>query len=176
MKQSLETPPPRSPSFASAGWTFIFMNAQGDLAPCLSFRKLNLGNIFEDRSVHDILQSSRDYHAVCACKKTDMKKCSACKFFNFCSLCLGVIHTETNSLHTINYQQCNYAHALYDFLISRKNMFSNMLINTKPKFSDAIKAFFFENKTQAMHGLRPFHGTVFIIRGNGRDPCRARDP
>lgn len=116
MKQALESPTPENSELCFGRFDFVFMNAQGDLAQCLSFRKMNLGNIFEDKSVHDILLCSRDYLAVCACKKTDIKECRDCKFFNFCSLCLGVIHSETNSLDTINYQQCNYANALYDLI------------------------------------------------------------
>jgi radical SAM protein with 4Fe4S-binding SPASM domain len=116
MMQSMDAPISAETELCYGRFDFIFMNAQGDLAQCLSFRKMKLGNIFEDKSIHDILQSSPNYHAVCACKKDDFKKCFACKFFNFCSVCLGIVHSETESLDTIDDQACNYALALYDLI------------------------------------------------------------
>jgi radical SAM protein with 4Fe4S-binding SPASM domain len=116
MKQCLEMPPMTDAELCVGRWTSIYMNPQGDLSPCLAFRNMKVGNIFEERSVHDILLSSPDYHTVCACKKADFTQCLSCKFINFCSLCFGEIHTETSSLHAINAQVCNFARALYDLM------------------------------------------------------------
>ena len=116
MKEFLNTPIDNNASLCYGRWNSIFMNAQGDLAPCLSFRNMKFGNIFEDNPVHEILQRTPDYHLVCACKKTDFKQCLSCKFFNFCSICLGVIHTETNSLCSVDAQMCNFAQALYELI------------------------------------------------------------
>jgi len=116
MKLCLEAPRMTDAELCAGRWTSIYMNPQGELSPCLAFRNLKLGNIFEDRSLHEILQSSPDYHDVCARKKADFIKCSSCKFFNFCSICFGEIHTESNSLHAINAQVCNFAQALYDLI------------------------------------------------------------
>jgi radical SAM protein with 4Fe4S-binding SPASM domain len=116
MSQSLEAPSMENSELCAGRWTSIYMNPQGDLSPCLAFRTLKIGNIFEDRTLHDILQRSPDYHAICGGKKTDFTKCLRCKFHNFCSLCLGEIHTESNSLHEENDQVCNFARALYDLI------------------------------------------------------------
>ena len=117
MKQAMEMPRSDNAELCFGRFDFIYMDSRGDLAQCLCFRKMKLGNIFEDRSIHDILQNSSDYKAVCAHKKTDIKKCSVCKFYNFCSVCLGTIHSESNSLDSTDDQACNYAQALYDLII-----------------------------------------------------------
>jgi radical SAM protein with 4Fe4S-binding SPASM domain len=114
MKESLNQPPGSYIELCSGRWTTVFMNAQGDLAPCVTFRNMKFGNIFEEKSLHDILQTSRDYHAVCAMKKNTMKKCASCKFINFCTICPGSMHSEYGSLCIPSAQVCNYAHALFD--------------------------------------------------------------
>lgn len=116
MKKTLETPVPEETELCFGRFDYVFMDAQGDLAQCVSFRKMKLGNIFEDKPVRDILQTSPEYHSVCRHKKTDITKCSTCKFFNFCSVCLGVIHSKTGSLDISDTQACNYAQALYDLI------------------------------------------------------------
>jgi radical SAM protein with 4Fe4S-binding SPASM domain len=116
MKKSLETPVPEETELCFGRFDYVFMDAQGDLAQCVSFRKMKIGNIFENKSVRDILQASPDYHMVCALKKTNIVKCSSCKFYNFCSVCLGVIHSKTSSLDIADDQACNYAQALYDLI------------------------------------------------------------
>jgi radical SAM protein with 4Fe4S-binding SPASM domain len=114
MKESLELPMQYDNELCIGRWESIFMNAEGDLAPCLSFRNVKYGNIFEERAIHDILQQSPDYHAICSTKKRDMKKCRTCRFLNFCFMCLGNIHTRHNSLFATDVQMCNFAQALYD--------------------------------------------------------------
>jgi radical SAM protein with 4Fe4S-binding SPASM domain len=116
MKESLELPPKNNEELCPGRWSTVFMNAQGDLAPCVSFRNVKFGNVFDQGSVHDILQAAPDYHSICAFRKNDMKKCATCNFFNFCTICLGSIHTEKGSFCATNAQTCNFAHALYDIL------------------------------------------------------------
>jgi len=114
MKESLAKPPQLDAEMCFGRWNAVFMNAQGDLAPCISFRNVNLGNVLEERSLRDILQQAPDYHSICSIRKRDMKKCVQCKFYNFCIICLGNIHTENNSLCGLDDQMCNYAQALFD--------------------------------------------------------------
>jgi radical SAM protein with 4Fe4S-binding SPASM domain len=116
LKQSLESPGSESAELCFGRFDCVFINSQGDLAQCLAFRKMKLGSVFEDKSVHDILLASKDYHAICNRKRTDIEKCSSCKFHNFCTICLGAIHSESNSLDGINAPMCNYTQALYDLM------------------------------------------------------------
>jgi radical SAM protein with 4Fe4S-binding SPASM domain len=116
MKNLLKLPPNHNEELCYGRWNTVFMNAQGDLAPCVSFRNVKFGNIFEQGSVHDILQAAPQYHSICGFKKKDMEKCAACRFFNFCTVCLGSIHTEKGSFCATNTQMCNFANALYDIL------------------------------------------------------------
>lgn len=116
MKESLEGPRRGSGELCPGRWNTVYMNAQGDLAPCVSFRNVTYGNIFEDRSVHDILLASADYHAICAVTKHKVDKCATCKFFDFCTICVGAMHSEKGSFYTTIAQVCNFAHALYAML------------------------------------------------------------
>jgi radical SAM protein with 4Fe4S-binding SPASM domain len=116
MKKSLAITPLNDVELCGGRWNTIFMNAQGNLSPCISFRNIIFGNIFEERSIQDILQKSPDYHFICAYKKNNMKKCMPCKFFNFCTICLGSIHTEKKSFCAPDKQICNFAKALYEIL------------------------------------------------------------
>jgi radical SAM protein with 4Fe4S-binding SPASM domain len=116
MRQSLEAPRQNDVELCAGRWNTIFMNAQGDLAPCISFRNVRFGNVFEEKSIHDILQNAPDYHSICSFKKNNMKKCAACKFFNFCTICLGSIHTEKKSFCAPDIQVCHFAQALYKIL------------------------------------------------------------
>ncbi len=116
MKEALKIPPQNDVELCHGRWNTVYINTKGDIAPCISFRNFKLGNIYEERSVHDILLAAPDYHSICALHKNDMKKCAACKFFNFCTICLGSIHTEKKSFHDVDEQMCNFAHALFDIL------------------------------------------------------------
>lgn len=116
MKQSLDAPPDKKASLCFGRWNSIFMDAKGNLAPCISFRNMKFGNVFEDGSLNDILLRTPGYHAVCACQRADFNKCLCCKFYNFCSICLGVIHTETQTLSSVDDQMCNFAEAFYDLI------------------------------------------------------------
>lgn len=118
MKKSLEIPVQSNADLCLGRWNNVFMNVQGDLSPCITFRNIKFGNIFEERSVHDILKNAADYNSICALKKKDMKKCTACKFFNYCTICLGVIHTQGKSFCSPDYQMCNFAHALYEIIVN----------------------------------------------------------
>jgi radical SAM protein with 4Fe4S-binding SPASM domain len=114
MKESLESPRQNDAELCYGRWNMVYVNTRGDIAPCLSFRNMALGNIYEERSVHDLLQNAPDYHVICALKKSEMKKCAECKYFNFCTICLGSIHTEKRSFRDVDAQVCDFARALDD--------------------------------------------------------------
>ena len=110
-------------------------------------------------------------------KKTDFIKCSSCKFHNFCSICLGEVHTESNSLHAINVQVCNlrrHCTILFDLEDIRHNQTpkgSNTFFPAQNLIIRCGKGFSFPKQNQkcvvyglSMEPFLSFGETVVIVQ------------
>ena len=92
----------------------IHVRSTGDLAPCSSFRKLAVGNIFDDKSIPEMLRDSKLYRHLRSMKKTDTPECNKCIYINFCKHCIGAIHTEFGDFEHVPDQFCNFNKALHE--------------------------------------------------------------
>jgi radical SAM protein with 4Fe4S-binding SPASM domain len=92
----------------------IHVGSAGDLSPCISFRKLTIGTIFEKRPLPQILRESELYARVRSQKKTDIPACKQCSYASFCRHCLGLIHSEFEAFDHAPEQYCNFHKALHE--------------------------------------------------------------
>jgi radical SAM protein with 4Fe4S-binding SPASM domain len=90
----------------------ITVDYRGNLLPCVSLRKVVLGNILGERSILDILRSSEAYKAIRSVRKTDLEGCKDCRFINFCEPCLGMVYSQYGNYDHRPEQFCNYAKSL----------------------------------------------------------------
>jgi len=90
----------------------ICIDSNGDLRPCSSFRNLVVGNIFENRPLNEILVQSAVLQKIKKMRRSDIHPCNACRHNKSCSICLGLIHSETGQLERVSAQLCNYANAI----------------------------------------------------------------
>jgi radical SAM protein with 4Fe4S-binding SPASM domain len=98
--------------FCTGIFTNIAIDYQGNLRPCVTFRRLTLGTVFDRRSIKEILDTSAGLRAIRALRRKDLALCSACRYVKVCALCIGLIHTETNSFKQPSVQTCHYAGAM----------------------------------------------------------------
>ncbi|MBD3345622.1 MAG: radical SAM protein [Chitinivibrionales bacterium] len=96
----------------------IMVGPRGDITPCVSFRSMKIGSIFDQRPLNEILQSSPAYKRLKNMKKTDFEPCRSCRFVGFCDVCPGRIHTATGELVYAEPQTCEHARALYSLMRS----------------------------------------------------------
>jgi len=90
----------------------IYIDAEGYLKPCSSFRNFRVGNIFDNGSLHDIVNTSDDLKKLKALRRVDLEPCKTCKHIAACNICIGAIHTETGQLKHPSEQFCTYAKAV----------------------------------------------------------------
>ena len=88
----------------------------GDIYPCNSFRDLAIGNIFENGSLYDLVNRSEILKQIKSTRRSDIYPCNLCKHSKSCSICLGLIHTETGKINQVSQQICNYAKAVENYL------------------------------------------------------------
>jgi radical SAM protein with 4Fe4S-binding SPASM domain len=92
----------------------IHVNSSGDILPCISFRKLIIGNILGEPSLPRLLRESKAYNLLRSMKKTDVPACSRCSYVNHCQPCIGIIHSEFESYDCAPEQLCNFQKALHE--------------------------------------------------------------
>jgi len=90
----------------------IYIDAEGYLKPCSSFRNLQVGNIFEKGSLHDIVNRSDELKKLKALRRADLQPCRTCSHIAMCNICIGAVHTETGQLKHPSDQFCAYAKAV----------------------------------------------------------------
>ncbi|HEX2955341.1 MAG TPA: radical SAM protein, partial [Chitinispirillaceae bacterium] len=93
-------------------FTNIYIDSKGNLLPCVSFRNMLLGSIFDDRPLYEILNNSHDLQKLKLMRVSDIPKCNKCKYITVCHICVGINHTETGSVDIPSEQQCNYTYSL----------------------------------------------------------------
>jgi len=92
----------------------IHISNSGEITPCISFRKLTIGNIFDKRPVSRILRESDLYNRLRSMKKTDCIACRQCIYLSFCKHCTGVMHSEFGDFNHAPEQFCNFNKALHE--------------------------------------------------------------
>lgn len=93
-------------------FTSFHIDSDGSLRPCITFRKIKAGSIFEKESLYNIFQKYPIYNEIKTLKKIDILECKNCKFFNYCRACIGISHTETGSIYHTSLQFCNFANSV----------------------------------------------------------------
>jgi radical SAM protein with 4Fe4S-binding SPASM domain len=81
----------------------------------VSFRGLILGNIFEQRSLHDIVKSSKELQYLRSLRISDIKECSNCKYVKACHFCVGINYSLNGTCLSCSMQHCNYIKAAVSF-------------------------------------------------------------
>lgn len=90
----------------------ICISPNGDMYPCNSFRNLKIGNILDNGSLYELLDSSETLGKIKKMRRSDIYPCNKCKYSRSCSICLGLIHTETGEMNRVSQQICRYANAV----------------------------------------------------------------
>lgn len=95
----------------------IMVDSMGNIHPCTAFRNFIISNIINDhRPLREILQSCDEYLEILQKTKDQINDCKACQYFNFCTPCLGAMHTQHGNYDTANESLCNYAKAFDIYL------------------------------------------------------------
>lgn len=92
--------------------TSICIDSEGNIRPCVSFRNMKIGNIFEKGTLYELVQKSDELKRIKSLRRSDLYQCKDCKYNNSCSICIGQIHTEIGCLDKPTKQLCNYAEAV----------------------------------------------------------------
>jgi len=100
--------------FCNGIYTTINIDSTGNLRPCTAFRNITVGSIFESGSIFEITQKNNALQNLKNLRKDSLAKCLSCAYKNYCSLCIGLSHTETGSLSHPSTQYCNYAESVYN--------------------------------------------------------------
>ncbi len=95
----------------------ICIDFEGNIRPCVSFRDLKMGNIFEQGTLYELVQKSDELMRIKSLRRSDLHQCRECKYNNSCNICIGQIHTETGSLDKTSKQTCNYAEAVEKHIV-----------------------------------------------------------
>lgn len=103
---------PEKTNLCTGIYTSIFIDSLGNLRPCPAFRRITAGNIFDEGSLHEIVEKQPIYKQIKSMRLSDIKKCSNCKFNNFCNFCIGLSHSDTNSFTIPSPQYCSFASAV----------------------------------------------------------------
>lgn len=96
--------------------TTIALDYKGNIRPCLTFRNLSIGNIFDPGTLREIVERSEELKKIKALRRADMTPCNTCKHSRTCNICLGLIHTETGEMNHPASQICSYAEAIETLL------------------------------------------------------------
>ncbi len=107
-----ESPTEKELTLCKGLFSNIYINSQGNLLPCVSFRNMILGSIFDDRPLNEIIDSSDELRKLKSMKISDIPKCNKCKYITVCHICVGINHTENGSANIPSEQQCNYTFSL----------------------------------------------------------------
>lgn len=92
--------------------TSICIDSKGYIRPCVSFRDMQIGSIFEKGTLYELVQKSDELKRIKSLRRSDLYKCKDCKYNNSCSICIGQIHTEIGCIDKPTKQLCNYAEAV----------------------------------------------------------------
>jgi radical SAM protein with 4Fe4S-binding SPASM domain len=109
--------PPRK-NLCSGRYCVILVDPQGGVFPCVPFRNYPLGNLLEQRDLAKIFSSER-MKKIQRLTVDDYPECIACKYRNFCTICIGNWFTRLGKLGVKDDQLCNYARALSDVIHER---------------------------------------------------------
>ena len=93
--------------------TSIMVDCLGGIAPCVAFRNLRVGSIFENRSLCETLRASSQRRQICRMTKEDIPHCASCEYRRLCPVCLGRIHTLSGRLDAEDPQTCEHTKALH---------------------------------------------------------------
>jgi radical SAM protein with 4Fe4S-binding SPASM domain len=74
----------------------ICMTANGDVYPCSGWRNYIVGNVLQ-QSLRTVWENSPRVQYLRGLRKSDFSKCSVCKNYNFCSLCMVRNANENSS-------------------------------------------------------------------------------
>ena len=108
----------RNGYFCYGLFTNIAIDFMGNILPCIAFRKLFLGSVFELRSISDILASSQSLKELRSLRKKDITNCTHCSLINECTFCLGMMHTRNNNFKKPLSQYCTYLKTLEKYSCS----------------------------------------------------------
>jgi radical SAM protein with 4Fe4S-binding SPASM domain len=101
-----------TPGLCSGLTGSIAVECTGTIIPCASFRDKKIGHIFEDKSLPEILRSSKELAVLRSMDKTMIDGCRECEYINACDICLGMSYTEHGTLYHRPEQFCNYINGL----------------------------------------------------------------
>ena len=90
-----------------AGRAAVFINAYGEVKPCVVFPSLNLGNIRKDTLKNIWLRKNPDFDWIRGLKANDIPGCRDCKNFKYCIYCPGQSLLRYGTLRPI-LQQCAF--------------------------------------------------------------------
>jgi radical SAM protein with 4Fe4S-binding SPASM domain len=99
--------------------TAICVGPDGSLKPCPSFAGLSIGSIFESSPLPRILESSSNWRVVCGMRKSDLKKCSSCRFTGICTVCGALLHCSDPTMSEPYDYRCQSLEALDEILLER---------------------------------------------------------
>jgi radical SAM protein with 4Fe4S-binding SPASM domain len=101
-----------TPGLCSGLTGSITVECTGTIIPCASFRDKKIGHILEDKTLPEILRSSRELAVLRSMDKTMIDGCRECEYINACDICLGMSYTEHGTLYHRPEQFCNYINGL----------------------------------------------------------------
>jgi radical SAM protein with 4Fe4S-binding SPASM domain len=110
-----ERPPEDILTLCKGLFTNIYIDSKGDLLPCVSFRNMVLGSIFDNRPLHETIGNSDKLQKLKSMRISDIPKCNKCKYITVCHICIGINHTEHGSINIPSEQQCNYTYSLASY-------------------------------------------------------------
>jgi radical SAM additional 4Fe4S-binding domain len=102
----------RPPNFCPGLYNDISIDYRGNITPCLTFRNMVIGSIFDKRGLLDIIRSSEDLRKLRSMTIDDIAECKECEFNSFCKVCPGSHHTIFGGFDHKPEQFCNFAQAL----------------------------------------------------------------
>lgn len=122
LKQAFRSPSDSSSRKLCGALTVgIYIDSSGNLKPCVAFRNIQKGNIFDEGNLTQITEGYPIYKQLKSLTFSDIDGCIDCKFNCYCNLCVGISHNETGSIKHPAPQYCDYASAVGQFHDSERN-------------------------------------------------------
>ena len=115
LKETVTTVSPRDMPLCRGLFSNLYIDSEGFILPCVSFRSMRIGSIFQNKSLHEIIDSSKELRKLKTMRIADIPKCASCRYNTVCHICVGMNHTENGSVQEPCMQQCHYTYALATF-------------------------------------------------------------
>ena len=103
-----------------AGFSSIYIDAQGNVIPCGDLPGIRFGNIY-DETFSEIWQNSQQINTFRLIREKDLTKCVTCELSNYCQRCMARNYTECGGILEISTTFCKQAEIASRFLKNIKD-------------------------------------------------------